>query len=102
MKQRYVPVLQWTLRRRGLVLTGSTVIVLSSLALVPFVGREFIPLLEEGALTPQVVRLPSVSLAESIEMEKQTQKAMLEFPEVKMAVSRIGRAEIPYHPEDLV
>jgi cobalt-zinc-cadmium resistance protein CzcA len=42
-----------------------------------------------------------VSLAESIEMEKQTQKALLEFPEVKMAVSRIGRAEIPYHPEDL-
>ena len=101
MKQRYVPVLQWTLRRRGLVLTGSTVIVLSSLALVPFVGREFIPLLEEGALTPQVVKLPSVSLGESIEMEKQTQKVMLEFPEVKTAVSRIGRAEIPYHPEDL-
>ena len=101
MKQRYVPVLQWTLRHRSLVLTSSTVIVLCSLALVPFVGREFIPLLEEGALTPQVVRLPSVSLAESIEMEKQTQKALLEFPEVKMAVSRIGRAEIPYHPEDL-
>src|SRR4026208_93619 len=101
MKQRYVPVLQWTLRRRSLVLAGSTAIVLCSLALVPFVGREFIPLLEEGALTPQVVRLPSVSLAESIEMEKQAQKAMLEFPEVKMAVSRIGRAEIPYHPDDL-
>ncbi len=101
MKQRYVPVLQWTLRHRSLVLTSSTAIVLCSLALVPFVGREFIPLLEEGALTPQVVRLPSVSLAESIEMEKQTHKAMLEFPEVKMAVSRIGRAEIPYHPEDL-
>ncbi|OQW63220.1 MAG: cytochrome-c peroxidase [Nitrospira sp. ST-bin4] len=101
MKQGYLPVLQWTLRHRGLILTGSTAIVLCSLALVPFVGREFIPLLEEGALTPQVVKLPSVSLPESIEMEKQTQKAMLEFPEVKMAVSRIGRAEIPYHPEDL-
>lgn len=101
MKQRYVPVLQWILRRRGLVLAGSTAIVLCSLALVPFVGREFIPILDEGALTPQVVRLPSVSLAESIEMEKQTQKAMLEFSEVKMAVSRIGRAEIPYHPEEL-
>ncbi len=101
MKQGYLPVLQWTLRHRGLILTSSTAIVLCSLALVPFVGREFIPLLEEGALTPQVVKLPSVSLSESIEMEKQTQKAMLEFPEVKMAVSRIGRAEIPYHPEDL-
>lgn len=101
MKRRYVPVLQWALRRRGVVLTGSTAIVLGSLALVPFVGREFIPLLEEGALTPQIMKLPSVSLAESIELEKQTQKAMLEFPEVKRAVSRIGRAEIPYHPEDL-
>ncbi|MDC8448981.1 MAG: CusA/CzcA family heavy metal efflux RND transporter [Nitrospira sp.] len=101
MKQRYVPVLQWTLRRRGLILSISTAIVLCSLALVPFVGREFIPLLEEGSLTPQVVKLPSVSLAESIELEKQTQQAMLEFPEVKTAVSRIGRAEIPYHPEDL-
>ncbi|MDK2741669.1 MAG: efflux RND transporter permease subunit [Nitrospira sp.] len=101
MRQGYLPVLRWTLRHRGLVLTGSIIIVLSSLALVPFVGREFIPLLEEGALTPQVVKLPSVSLAESIEMEKHAQKVMLEFPEVKMAVSRIGRAEIPYHPEDL-
>ena len=101
LKQRYLPVLTWTLRHRGVVLAGSTAIVLASLALVPFVGREFIPILEEGTLTPQVVKLPSVSLAESIELEKQTQKAMLEFPEVKMAVSRIGRAEIPYHPEDL-
>ncbi|MGZ8364926.1 MAG: efflux RND transporter permease subunit [Nitrospira sp.] len=101
MKQGYLPVLQWTLRHRGLILTSSTVIVLCSLALIPFVGREFIPLLEEGSLTPQVVKLPSVSLSESIELEKQTHKAMLEFPEVKMAVSRIGRAEIPYHPEDL-
>ncbi|MBM4125860.1 MAG: efflux RND transporter permease subunit [Nitrospira sp.] len=101
MKQRYLPVLQWALRHRGIVLAGSTVIVLCSLVLVPFVGREFIPILEEGALTPQVVRLPSVSLAESIELEKQTQRVMMEFPEVKAAVSRIGRAEIPYHPEDL-
>ncbi len=100
MKQRYVPVLQWTLLHRSLVLTGSTVIVLCSLALVPLVGREFIPLLEEGALTPQIVRLPSVSLPESIEMEKQTHKAMLEFPEVRMAVSRIGRPDIAYGPEE--
>ena len=100
MKQRYMPVLQWTLRHRSLVLTGSTAIVMCSLALVPFVGREFIPLLEEGALTPQIVRLPSVSLPESIEMEKQTHKAMLEFPEVRMAVSKIGRPDIAFGPEE--
>ena len=100
MKQRYVPVLHWTLRHRKIVLAGSTAIVLISAALVPFIGREFIPLLEEGALTPQVVRLPSVSLPESIEIEKQTHKAMLEFPEVRMAVSKIGRPDIAFGPEE--
>lgn len=100
MKQHYLPVLQWTLRHRKIVLISSTAIVLVSVALVPFIGREFIPLLEEGALTPQVVRLPSVSLPESIEMEKQTHKAMLEFPEVRMAVSKIGRPDIAFGPEE--
>jgi len=100
MKRRYLPVLRWTLRNRGVVLISSTALVLLSLALLPSVGREFIPLLEEGTLTPQIVRLPSVSLPESIEMEKQTHKAMLELPEVRMAVSRIGRPDIAYGPEE--
>jgi cobalt-zinc-cadmium resistance protein CzcA len=94
MKQRYLPVLTWTLQHRSLVLGGSTVLVLSSLALVPYVGREFIPLLEEGALTPDCGL--SVSLSESIEMEKQTHRAMLEFPEVRMAVSKMRRPDIAW------
>ena len=101
MKQGYVPVLQWTLRHRSLVLTGSTAIVLGSLALVPFVGREFIPLLEEGTLTPQIIRLPSVSLPESIELEKQVLRTLREFPEVRLAVSKIGRSEIANDPQEL-
>ena len=100
MKRRYLPVLRWTLRHRGPVLAGSTVMVLASLAIVPFIGREFIPILEEGALTPQIVRLPSVSLPESVEIEKQTHRAMLEFPEVRTAVSKIGRPDIAYGPEE--
>ena len=100
MKQSYVPLLHWTLGHREYVLIGSTLLVLGSLFLVPSVGREFIPTLEEGALTPQIVRLPSVSLPESIEIEKQTHKAMLEFPEVRMAVSKIGRPDIAVGPEE--
>lgn len=100
MKRRYQPVLRWTLDHRAVVLLSSTVIVLASLSLLPFVGREFIPILEEGALTPQIVRLPSVSLDESIAIEKQTQKVMLEFPEVRMSVSKIGRPDIAVGPEE--
>lgn len=48
MKARYQPVLRWTLAHRGAVLAGATAVVLASLTLVPFVGREFIPILEEG------------------------------------------------------
>ncbi len=100
MKRRYRPILQWTLSHRLPMLLGSLSLLVASLVLLPFVGREFIPILEEGALTPQIVRLPSVSLPESIEMEKKTHKAMLEFPEVKLAVSKIGRPDIAYGPEE--
>jgi len=99
-RRRYLPVLQWTLRHRALVLVGSTSLLGFSLLLAPFVGREFIPILDEGALTPQIVRLPSISLPESIEIEKRVQRAMLEFPEVRLAVSKIGRAEIANAPEE--
>jgi cobalt-zinc-cadmium resistance protein CzcA len=100
MKAQYQPLLQWTLKHRAAVLLGSTAIVLASVSLVPFVGREFIPILEEGALTPQIVRLPSVSLEESIAIEKQAQQVMLEFPEVRMSVSKIGRPDIAVGPEE--
>lgn len=100
MKAQYQPLLQWTLEHRAAVLLGSTAIVLASVSLVPFVGREFIPILEEGALTPQIVRLPSVSLEESIAIEKQAQQVMLEFPEVRMSVSKIGRPDIAVGPEE--
>ncbi|TKB74334.1 MAG: efflux RND transporter permease subunit, partial [Nitrospira sp.] len=72
MKRGYRPVLTWILGHGAMVLLGSTALLVASLALLPFVGREFIPILKEGALTPQIVRLPSVSLPESIEMEKRT------------------------------
>ena len=100
MKERYQPVLRWTLAHRAPVLLGSTAVVSASLMLLPLVGREFIPILEEGALTPQIVRLPSVSLEESIAIEKQTQKVMLEFPEVRLSVSKIGRPDIAVGPEE--
>ena len=100
MKAQYQPVLRWTLDHRAAVLLSSTAIVLASLSLLPSVGREFIPILEEGALTPQIVRLPSVSLDESIAIEKQTPKVMLECPEVRVSVSKIGRPDIAVGPEE--
>lgn len=99
-RQRYLPVLQWTLRHRKLVLIGAVALLASSLALLPFVGREFIPVLEEGALVPQIIRLPSVSLPESIELEKQVHRAIREFPEVQTIVGKLGRSGIGNEPQE--
>lgn len=98
VKRVYLPVLRWSLASRKQVLTIAVGSLALSLALVPFLGTEFIPSLFEGALTPQVVRLPSISLQESIEMELKTQRALLEFPEVRTTVAEIGRAEIATSP----
>ncbi len=97
-KRIYRPSLDWALRRRGLLLGIVIGSFLLSLALLPRLGTEFLPALDEGALAPQVIRLPSISLPASIEIEKEVQRTLLGFPEVVRVVSKIGRAEIASDP----
>jgi heavy metal efflux system protein len=99
-KRAYRPVLQWALRRPQPVLAGAGALLLMTLAVIPFIGTEFIPIMDEGTLTPQIVRLPSISLRKSIGLEKEAHRALLEFPEVRMVVGKIGRSEIATAPEE--
>jgi len=100
-KTAYEPLLRWTLTHRRLVLAGALLQFSVTLALVPYLGREFVPVLEEGALTPMIIRLPRVSLPESIELEKRALQALREFPEVRVAVGKIGRSEIGNEPQEV-
>ncbi|HTV19613.1 MAG TPA: efflux RND transporter permease subunit, partial [Polyangiaceae bacterium] len=59
---------------------------------------EFVPRLDEGALAIQVLRLPSVSLEESVQGATRFEKVLREFPEVRTVVSKTGRAEIATDP----
>jgi len=61
-------------------------------------GAEFIPRLDEGALAIQVLRLPSVSLEESVHSATRFERLVREFPEVTTVVSKTGRAEIATDP----
>lgn len=97
-KKAYLPVLSRSLRHRKMVILTAILLLLGSLTLIPFLGTEFIPALDEGSLTTQVIRLPSISLPESIEMEKKVQEALLKFPEVETVVSKMGSAEIATDP----
>ncbi|HKE62984.1 MAG TPA: CusA/CzcA family heavy metal efflux RND transporter [Nitrospira sp.] len=99
-KRWYTPSLHWSLHHRRLVLVAAVALLTASLALFPFLGGEFIPILNEAAITPQTIRLPSISLEKSIEIEMEMQRAVLEFPEVRMVVSKIGRSELGNDPQE--
>lgn len=94
----YLPVLRQSLAnpKKTLVITGSALI--GSLLLVPFLGSEFIPSLDEGSLTVQSFRLPSVSVTDTVRTSAAVEKALLSFPEVEKVVARAGRAEIASDP----
>lgn len=69
-----------------------------SLALVPFMGTEFMPPLDEGAIAINLVRLPNASLEGSVAVGTMLEKRLLRFPEVSTVVSKTGRAEISEDP----
>jgi cobalt-zinc-cadmium resistance protein CzcA len=100
IKRAYLPALAWALGHRRMVLGLALVLLAASLALFPFLGGEFIPILNEGSVSPQTIRLPGISLEKSIEIEKEMQRAILEFPEARMVVSKIGRTELGNDPQE--
>jgi len=97
-KKIYLPALRWSFRHRWVLTGGAVMLLIGSLALFPFLGTEFIPSLDEGSLTPQVIRLPSISLPQSVAIENVVQQTLMEFPEVVTMVSKIGTAEIATDP----
>lgn len=98
VKKIYTPVLERTIRHPKITLLAAILVFSSSLILVPFMGAEFIPRLDEGAIAVQAWRLPSVSLEESIQSTTMIEKVLKRFPEVVTVVSRTGRAEIATDP----
>ena len=94
LKKRYGVVLAWALRRRCWVLGMAGGALLGSLALFPFLGKEFMPNLKEGAIMWRITSIPSASLEESIEVSRQVAaRVKASFPEVETTLAMIGRAE---------
>ena len=94
LKRRYDTVLMWSLRHRRVVLAiaGSTLI--GSLMLFPFLGKEFMPNLREGAIMWRITSIPSASLDESIAVSRQVaDRVKAKIPEVETTLAMIGRAE---------
>ncbi|VAX14478.1 Cobalt-zinc-cadmium resistance protein CzcA; Cation efflux system protein CusA [hydrothermal vent metagenome] len=93
IKRAYLPALAWSLSNKRKVVTTAIVLLLASLALFPFLGKEFMPQLQEGSIMWRIVSIPSTSLETSIKISKEVEKTLNKFPEVNSTVAMIGRAE---------
>ncbi len=93
IKNRYLPLLSWALVNKKLVVGTASGLLVASLALFPFLGKEFMPQLQEGSIMWRVTSIPSASLDQSIKISKDIELALAKFPEVKTTVAMIGRAE---------
>ncbi|HMV70965.1 MAG TPA: CusA/CzcA family heavy metal efflux RND transporter, partial [Pseudomonadales bacterium] len=93
IKRHYLPLLAWSQQNKRTVVVAACAALLLSLLLFPFLGREFMPQLQEGSIMWRVTSIPSTSLAESIEVSKRIERALSEYPEVETTLAMIGRAE---------
>ena len=93
VRQRYSPLLLWALARKKQVLIAATLLFVVSLSLVPFLGKEFMPNLQEQGIMFRVTSIPSTSLEESVRISEGIENTLKEFPQVNYSLSMIGRAE---------
>lgn len=75
-----------------LVIAFCLILLVASFAVVPLLGSEFMPSLDEGSIWLRLRMPPSISHTRTSQIVTAVEREMKEFPEVTMAVSRIGRS----------
>ncbi|HEY8461342.1 MAG TPA: CusA/CzcA family heavy metal efflux RND transporter [Blastocatellia bacterium] len=94
LQDLYRGLLARLMRNRRLTVGAALIVVLIAVGSIRFLGAEFMPQLDEGALLIETRRLPSVSLTQSVEIAAMVEKVVREFPEVETVVTKIGRPDL--------
>jgi cobalt-zinc-cadmium resistance protein CzcA len=93
LKSRYLNQLRLCLRYRWTTLGVMGGLIGLTVILLPFLGREFMPELEEGNMIVRGTFPVNVSLEEAVEKSRRARTIITSFPEVRMATSQIGRPD---------
>ena len=94
----YVPLLEMSIRNRGLMAMFAAALVIVSGLVASRMGGEFIPSLDEGDIAMHAMRIPGTSLTQSVEMQLKLEEALRSVPEVREVFSKIGTAEVATDP----
>jgi cobalt-zinc-cadmium resistance protein CzcA len=98
LKQGYLAALKPCVAHPWILILVALLALGGSFALVPRIGTEFLPSLDEGSVAVQTFRIPSISLPQSLALQTEAEKLLKQFPEVIDVVSKTGRADIASDP----
>jgi heavy metal efflux system protein len=93
LRAAYSPVLRWALGHRKMMVAGSVVFLLATGLLIPRLGTEFLPHLEEGNLWIRAALPPTISLEAGMPYVNRIREILLRHPEVITVVSQHGRPD---------
>jgi len=98
----YKPMLDKALEREWLVLVPAAALLIAAIISFPFIGKTFMPTMDEGDIIVQLEKLPSVNLETSIQLDQVVEKALMEqVPEIRRIVARTGSDELGMDPMSL-
>lgn len=99
LKRQDTKLLNVSLNNPNIVLGGSMALLVAALALIPLMGRDFLPKFNEGTATISILAQPGIALTDSDKQGREIEKMILSIPEVKSVARRTGRAELDEHAE---
>jgi cobalt-zinc-cadmium resistance protein CzcA len=101
LKRVYLPAMRWALRHRRTAIGGALAALALAAALFPFIGREFMPVMDEGTTVIIIEKQPDITLEASLDADAVYHRAMMALPEVTGVVSRTGADELRLDPMGL-
>jgi CzcA family heavy metal efflux pump len=99
LKNKDTKVLNWGLSNTKPVIATAIMLIIASIAIVPFFGTEFLPPFNEGSFTINLSAPAGTSLEESNKIGTMAEKLIMRVPEVEYVSRRTGRAELDEHVE---
>ena len=94
----YRPLLNFVLRHPKAMLAASLLLIAATLVPLTKLGSEFMPPLVEGDLLYMPSALPGLSADKASQLLQQTDKVLMQFPEVERVFGKVGRAETATDP----
>ncbi len=98
IKRAYLPAMRWAIAHRAAAVGAALAALILASALFPFIGREFLPTMDEGTTVVNLEKTSDISLEASLALDQPIQKAILEIPEVTGMICRSGADELRLDP----